>query len=116
MSIAGAARIIQRPDGTSSAVIAIDCALYPEEAALKAVYWLTDRCHLHIWRPQDGSLAVELWPKDGARLSLQQACGEFCNALADAALRIRISAETAPIQEALLQRAFLQLMPRQNGG
>lgn len=110
-----AAGIVVNDHGTT-AVVALDPGLYPEDVALKAAYWLSDRCHIHFRPRIDGQLVAEVRVKDGAGLDLTAACGEFCNALADAALRTRIAAETAGIQEALLQRAFVQLLPEQRGG
>ncbi|WP_242442980.1 His-Xaa-Ser system protein HxsD [Magnetospirillum sp. 15-1] len=101
----------------AAAVIALDPGLYSEDVALKAAYWLTDRCHVHVGRSQEGGLVAEIRTKDGREgLELTAACGEFCNALVDFALRARIAEETRGTQEALLQRAFVQLLPRAAGG
>ncbi len=95
-----------------SASIGIDGALYDEDAALAAAYMLTDRCHVAVDR--EGSvLTVTIRLKDGSGgEALKTACGDFGNALIDAALRARISDQTADIREALLKRAFGELAPR----
>ncbi len=101
----------------TTVVIAFDPGLYPEDVALKAAYWLGEHCHVHIGRGQEGGLVAEIRTKDGCEgPELTAACGEFCNALIDFALRARIAEETKGTQEALLQRAFVQLLPRAAGG
>lgn len=96
----------------STALIQIDTDLYPQDIALKAAYWLTERCHVYVHR-QGELLVAEVRTKDGASGEpLTAACGEFCNALIDFAVRARVATETAGIQEALLRRAFLELVPR----
>ncbi|WP_127079663.1 His-Xaa-Ser system protein HxsD [Rhodomicrobium lacus] len=97
--------------------IVLDPRLYSEGVALKAAYWLTDRCHVHLRRNAEGHLLADIRLKDGgAGLELTAACGDYCNALVDFALRERVAADTQAIQEALLQRAFLQALPRATGG
>lgn len=83
---------------------------------MKAAYWLSDRCHVDLRHDASGRLFAEIRTKDGTSISLDSACGEFCSALTDFALRARVSAETAEIQQALLSRAFTQLLPRADGG
>lgn len=106
-----ATRVSVDADGAVASVC-IDPQLYSPDVALKAAYWLTDRGHIHIAHHPDGHLAADIRLKDGrAGEPLTQLCGEFCNALIDFALRERIATETADIQSALLQRAFIELLP-----
>lgn len=94
------------------ASVSIDPSIYSPDVALKAAYWLTDRAHIHVAHRLDGHLAADIRLKDGRDGEpLTQLCGEFCNALIDFALRERIAAETASVQSALLQRAFIELLP-----
>ena len=100
-------------NGGTAAVFGIDTALYPDDVVLSAAYWLTDRCNVHVAHVIDGRLTAEVRLKDGAGgQPLADACWEFSNALIDAALRKRVSAQTADIQEALLRRAFSESLPR----
>lgn len=106
-----ATRVSVDADG-AVASICIDPSLYSPEVALKAAYWLTDRGHIHIAHRPDGHLTADIRLKDGLDGEpLTQLCGEFCNALIDFALRERVAAESAIVQSALLQRAFIELLP-----
>ena len=99
-----------------SVLLTLDPGLYPEDVVLKAAYWLTDRCYVHVNRSSDGRLLAEIRAKDGEDASnLADISGEFCNALIDFAIRARVSEETKDIQEALLQRAFVELVPKVAG-
>ena len=104
---------VEITDRGVTALIEIDSGLYSEDIALRAAYWLTDRGHIHLTRNAQNQLVAELRLKDGGDgAALTALCGEFCNGLIDFALRARIAAETQDIQEALLQRAFVELVPR----
>lgn len=105
-------RPVVNEDGTS-VLIDVDERLYPEEVVLKAAYWMTDRMYVHLSRSPEGRLVVELRAKNDADAgTIQRYCGEFCNSLIDFAIRVRVSADTEDIQEALLKRAFLGLVPK----
>lgn len=94
------------------ASVSIDPAIYSPDTALKAAYWLTDRAHIHVAHRADGSLSAEIRLKGGRGGDpLKEICGEFCNSLIEFALRERIAAETENVQSALLQRAFIELLP-----
>lgn len=104
--------LISNGSGTA-AVFGIDTALYDVDVVLAAAYWLTDRCNIHVGSVIDGRVTAEIRLKDGtAGQALADVCGEFSNALIDAALRKRVSLQTADIQEALLRRAFAESLPR----
>lgn len=99
-------------DRGTSTLIEVDPLLYSEDVVLKAAYWLTDQCYVHVRRGEAGELFAEVRAKDGlGGASLERACGEFCNSLIDFAVRARVAAETSAVQEALLQRAFKELVP-----
>ncbi len=99
-------------DRGALAVIRIDDALHSEDVVLNAAYLLTDKCHVHVGRDGRG-VTAEIRLKDGSGgEALTKMCGEFCNALIDAALRARVNDATADIREALLRRAFGELVPR----
>lgn len=93
-----------------TATLQIDDAVYSDPVVTKAAYWFTDRCYIDIHRSEMGGLVAVIRGKDGG-CDLMAVAGEFCNALVDFALRARVAAETADIQEALLRRAFLELIP-----
>lgn len=110
-----AARVVTNDHG-AVALIEIDLALYSEDVALKAAYWLTDKYYVHVRRAEAEKLIAEVRAKDGADgTALIEACGEFCNSLIDFAVRAKIVAETKEIQQALLQRAFVELVPKAGG-
>ena len=90
----------------------IDCSLFSEDVALRAAYWLADRGYVYLSR-DDSRLFAEIRCKDGqGGEPLTSLCGEFCNGLVDFSLRARIAAESEDIQSALLQRAFVELIPK----
>jgi len=98
----------------ASARFEIDCSLFSEEVALRAAYWLGDRGHVYLSK-DDNRLIAEIRCKDGqSGEPLTFLCGEFCNGLVDFSLRARIAAESEDIQSALLQRAFIELIPKQD--
>ena len=97
--------------------ISIDPGLYSEDVALRAAYWLTDRGYIHLSKREDGYLLAEIRLKDGgAGEHLTELCAEFCNGLIDFEVRSRVAAETQAVQEALLQRAFVELLPKGPSG
>jgi len=99
-----------------SVLLTIDPGLYPEDVVLKAAYWLTDRCYVHVDRLPGGQIRAEIRPKDDENSpDLPDVSGEFCNALIDFAVRAQVSEETKDIQEALVQRAFVELVPKTAG-
>lgn len=103
-------------DSGPVARIEIDPDLYSEDVALRAAYWLGDRSHVHVAKDDNGRLVAEIRLKDGQDgAALTHLCGEFCNGLIDFALRARIASETQDIQAALLQRAFIELVPKRAG-
>lgn len=97
----------------TTVLITIDPTLYSEDVALRAAYWLADRCHVHIGKTNGGTITAEIRTKDGCDgPELTAACGEFCNSLVDFTLRARVAHETQDIQRALVQRAFNELLPQ----
>jgi His-Xaa-Ser system protein HxsD len=80
---------------------------------LRAAYWLTDRYYVHVNKTGAGTIIAEIRTKDGRNgPELTAACGTFCNSLIDFALRARVTSETQDIQRALVQRAFIELLPK----
>lgn len=101
----------------TTAIIKIDSHLYSKDVAIKAAYWLADRCYVHIRRAARGGFVAEIRTKDGkSGDALTAACGEFCNSLIDFALRTSVADQTRNIHEAMLQRAFTELIPLSKDG
>lgn len=97
----------------ASILITISEDLYPKDVVLRAAYWLTEVCHVHLDKNVCGTIIVNIRTKDGqVGPDLTAACEEFCNSLIDFALRARIASETQDIQRALIQRAFIELLPK----
>lgn len=97
----------------ASILITINEELYSKDVVLRAAYWLTEVCHVHIDKKACGTITVNIRTKDGrVGPDLTAACEEFRNSLIDFALRARIASETQDIQRALIQRAFIELLPK----
>ncbi|MDQ2084106.1 His-Xaa-Ser system protein HxsD [Xanthobacteraceae bacterium Astr-EGSB] len=91
----------------------IDESLYSQDVALRAAYSVANQSHVHLARSQDGMLIAELRRKDGRNGSaFAEACGEFCNALIDFAVREHIATATHQLHDALLRQAFLEAVPK----
>lgn len=88
----------------------VDLGVCSETAILKTAYWFTDTQYVFLSRSRTvGVITVELRDKVGGSLDgLKSAVGEFGNRLLDAELRQRVIAETAPIREALVTKAFFE--------
>ncbi len=100
-------------DLSESALIEIDVSIYPRPAALKAAYWITDRCHVRLVTTPEGKLFAEICTKDGRSDATPiEIRKDFENALVDFTLRERIASETREIHEALIKRAFVESMPK----
>lgn len=93
-------------------VIAIDATLFPEEAVLKAAYEVSGACSVDLSRPAPGEIQARLELRPGQPLeALEEAYDGFRQALLDFTVRARVLTETKDIQEALLRRAFTEMIP-----
>lgn len=90
--------------------VSVDPKVFSETALLKTAYWFTDQYYVFCANNRDmGTLDVELRLKQGDGLEqLKAACGELWNKLLDQEVRQRVLAETAPIREQLLKKAFFE--------
>ena len=89
--------------------VSIDRSLYSDDAIFKTSYWFTDSFYLYLDAPQHGRVTVELRAKGPTTAeALERACSEFCNSLIDFRVRQIVLAETIPIREALILKAFAE--------
>lgn len=90
--------------------VSVDPKIFSETALLKTAYWFTDHYYLFIANNRSaGLIDLELRLKQGQSLEqLEAACGEFCNKLLDQEVRQRVLAETSPIREQLIKKAFFE--------
>ena len=108
---------VSTDDRGAFALVEIDTTVYSDDVALRAAYWLSDRADVNLAKNEDGKLIAEVRLKNGSDGEpLHELCGEFCNELIDFALRARIASETQDVQAALLQRAFVSLVPKRADG
>jgi His-Xaa-Ser system protein HxsD len=101
----------QADDLGASATFLVDTAVYNKTAIFKTAYWYTERCYLFLSKPDDlpGSIRLELRPKKKlTRDELIVLCREFCNSLIDQQVRQDVIAETGPIRDSLLKKAFFE--------
>jgi len=89
----------------------VDTAVYNKTAIFKTAYWYTERCYLFLSKPDDfpGSIRLEIRPKKQlTKDELTVLCREFCNSLIDQQVRQDVIAETGPIRDSLLKKAFFE--------
>ena len=95
-------------------VLSVDLneSLYSRDAVLRTAYWFTDRCYLYVTRPSPELFRVQFKPKaskPGTIVeTLEETAGEFLNSLLDHQLRHDIEAQTGPIRELLVAKAFAE--------
>ena len=93
----------------SRVVIEIDTSIYSRDAAIRASYKFTDRCHIlldsHPTRPDH--LLAYLDPKI-ATIDLQTLYGEFANELLDQQLRERLEAQFGDVRSLIVAQAFAE--------
>jgi His-Xaa-Ser system protein HxsD len=93
-------------------VIAIDGTLFPEEVVLKAAYEISGICSVDLSRPAPGEIQARLELRPGQPMgALEEAYHAFRQNLLDFTVRARVLRETKDIQEALLRRAFTEMVP-----
>lgn len=93
--------------------ITIDRSVYTDAAIFKSAYWMTNRYHIYLASHPDNHLVVEIRAKTSSpNDSLQDAAGEFCNALIDYRVRAIVLSETAHIRDALVTKAFMEGLPK----
>lgn len=96
-----------------SAIVRLDPRIYTREAILKTCYWYTNVAHIHVPESADGKLAIHVVLKQRSATlenpkppSIQEFVAEFCNTLLDFQLRQQVEAETAPVRQLILAKAF----------
>jgi His-Xaa-Ser system protein HxsD len=97
----------------SSATIRLDPRVYSKEALLRACYWHSGTAYIQIPESPDPGIVVHITLKQQAPSlenpkpsSISRLVGEFCNSVLDFELRRQIEAETAPIRQLILAKAF----------
>jgi len=111
--ISGAEGFQSESDSEFSATIRLDPRIYSREAILRTCYWHTSTAHIHVPESPDDKLVVHIKLKQrGPTLanpkpvSIEEFVGEFCNSLLDFELRRQVEAETAPVRQLVLAKAF----------
>jgi His-Xaa-Ser system protein HxsD len=91
----------------------LDPRIYSREAILRACYWHTRIAHIHVPESSDGRLVIHIKLKQPVPtlanpkpISIEEVVGEFCNSLLDFELRRQVEAETAPVRQLVLAKAF----------
>jgi His-Xaa-Ser system protein HxsD len=100
-------------DSKFTATIRLDPRIYTREAILRTCHWHTDAAYIHLPESVDGSLIVQIQLKQTVKtlenpnpVTIEEFVGEFCNSLLDFELRRQVEAETAPIRQLILAKAF----------
>lgn len=100
-------------DSEFSATIRLDSRVYSKEAILKTCHWFTDIAYVYLPESPDGKFVVQVRLKSTAPtltnpqpLKIEDVIGEFCNSLLEFELRRQVEAETAPIRQLILAKAF----------
>jgi His-Xaa-Ser system protein HxsD len=100
-------------DSQFSATIRLDPRFYSREAVLRACYWYTNVAYVHVPESPDDKLTVSIKLKQRlptlerpAPISIDELVGEFCNSLVDFELRRQVEAETAPVRQLIVAKAF----------
>jgi len=111
--VSGAEGFRSEINSDSSATIRLDARLYSKEAVLRACYWHSGTAYIQIPESPDTGIIVRIALKQQVvslenpkPISIDRFVGEFCNSLLDFELRRQIEAETAPIRQLILAKAF----------
>ena len=100
-------------DSEFSATIYLEPRIYSRDAILRASYWFTDVAYIQLPESPNGRLAVRISLKNSLptlgnprTTTIKELVGEFCNSLLDFELRRQVEAETAPVRQLILAKAF----------
>jgi len=100
-------------DSEFSATVRLDPRIYTKEAILKASYWHTNTAYIVLPESLDHRLIVKIKLKqNGPTLenpkptTIAEFVDDFCNSLLDFELRCQVEAETAPVRQLILAKAF----------
>lgn len=100
-------------DSEFSATIRLDPRIYSREAILKASYWHTNTAYIVVPESIDNRLIVKIKLKQSGPtlenpkpITMAEFVGDFCNSLLDFELRRQVEAETAPVRQLILAKAF----------
>jgi His-Xaa-Ser system protein HxsD len=105
--------LLSEIDSKFSANVRLDPRIYTREAILRTCYWHTRNAYIHLPESPDGHLVVQIRLKQTVKtlenpkpVTIEEFVGEFCNSLLDFELRRQVEAETAPVRQLILAKAF----------
>lgn len=100
-------------DSEFSATIRLDPRIYSREAILRACYWYTSIAYILLPESPDERFVVHITLKQRVPtlenpkpITIEEFIGEFANSLLDFELRRQVEAETAPVRELIVAKAF----------
>jgi His-Xaa-Ser system protein HxsD len=100
-------------DSELSTTIRLDSRVYSKEAILRTCHWFTDIAYIHLPESPDGKIVVRVRLKpvsptlaNPKAARIDDVVGEFCNSLLEFELRRQVEAETAPVRELIIAKAF----------
>ena len=100
-------------DSELSATIRLDSRVYSKEAILRTCHWFTEIAYIHLPDSPDDKFVVHVRLKpvsptlaNPKPARIDEVVGEFCNSLLEFELRRQVEAETAPVRELILAKAF----------
>jgi His-Xaa-Ser system protein HxsD len=100
-------------DSELSATIRLDSRAYSKEAILRTCHWFSDIAYIHLPESPDGKFVVHVLLKpisptlaNPKPATIDVVVGEFCNSLLEFELRRQVEAETAPVRQLILAKAF----------
>ena len=100
-------------DSELSATIRLDSRVYSKEAILRTCHWFSEIAYIHLPDSPDDKFVVDVRLKpvsptlaNPKPARIEEVVGEFCNSLLEFELRRQVQAETAPVRELILAKAF----------
>jgi His-Xaa-Ser system protein HxsD len=100
-------------DSELSATIRLDSRVYSKEAILRTCHWFSEIAYIHLPDSPDDKFVVHVRLKpisptlaNPKPARIDEVVGEFCNSLLEFELRRQVEAETAPVRQLILAKAF----------
>ncbi len=100
-------------DSELSATIRLDSRVYSKEAILRTCHWFSEIAYIHLLDSPDDKFVVHVRLKPNPPTlanpkpaKVDDVVGEFCNSLLEFELRRQVEAETAPVRQLILAKAF----------
>lgn len=93
--------------GERSVAFVLDETLYARDSIYGAAYLFVDRAWIHLTRPADQRVGVQLKSKEPATPQVLEAlAGEFANELLNQEVRRQVGEATAEVRQYYMARAF----------